>query len=129
MNKRRGFSIVEMVLAGAILLIGVTVTFSILPNIYRLNQKSWNMTKAVFYAQDKLDELTEAATLVDTSPQTDDVNDPNYVPPGLENGVRTWWGQPDPYGNSLIQLVTVRVAWTEGKTNRQIEVQGLVTHQ
>jgi len=125
MNKR-GFTILEIIIATAILLIGVTVTFSIIPKIYRLNQKAWNMSKAAFLAQEKLDDLIEKNVLIDTQitgTQTDH-------PAELQDCTRTWVGESDPYGNSNIQVIKVKVQWEEpvltGNITRNAEVQGLV---
>jgi len=117
--KKSGFSILEIVIAGAILLISVAVVFSILPNIYKLNRKAWNLSKATYLAQEKLDELIEQNVYIDTTPHSDHPKD-------LENCVRSWWGEEDPYGNPEVQVIKVKVEWTERYSKRHIEVQGLV---
>lgn len=108
-----------MVLAAAVLLIGVTVTFTILPNIYRLNNKAWNLSKATYLAQEKLDELTEKNIFIDTTSHSDNPDD-------LEGCVRMWWGETDPYGNDAVQVIKVKVVWEDDTVNRSVEVQSLV---
>lgn len=103
--NRRGFSIIEIIIATAILLTAIVVTFDVIPNIYRMNTKSWNMTKASYLAQEKLDNITEKNIFIDT---TANENQTDY-PEDLENCTRTWWGEADPYGNSSIQVIKVRV--------------------
>jgi len=117
--KTKGFSIVEIVIAASILLIAVTVTFTIVPSIYKLNTKAWNMSRATYLAQEKLDELTEQNIFIDTTPHTDN-------PEGLEDCVRSWWGEADPYGNSGIQLIKVKVQWKDRTATRSVEMQSFV---
>ncbi|MCD4784229.1 MAG: type II secretion system GspH family protein [Candidatus Eremiobacteraeota bacterium] len=117
--KSKGFSIIEIVIAASILLIIVAVTFTIVPNIYKLNIKAWNMSRATYLAQEKLDELTEQNIFIDTIPHTDN-------PDRLEDCVRSWWGEADPYGNSEIQLIKVKIRWKDRTATRSVEMQSLV---
>lgn len=117
--KNKGFSIVEIVIASAILLIAVSVTFTIVPNIYRLNIKAWNMSRATYLAQEKIDEITEQNIFIDTTPHTDN-------PEHLEDCVRSWWGEADPHGNSEMQLIKVKVEWIDRTATRSVEMQSFV---
>jgi prepilin-type N-terminal cleavage/methylation domain-containing protein len=119
-KAKNGFNILEIIIATAILLVAVTVTFEIIPGIYRLNQKAWNMSRASFLAQEKLDELTEKNIFIDTVQHNDN-------PAGIENCTRSWVGIADPFGNAAIQVVKVKVQWTERGKTREVEVQGLVS--
>ena len=126
--KKKGFNLIEVIVATAILLIGVTVTFSIVPNIYRLNQKAWNMSTAAFLAQEVLDDLTEKNSFIsninpDNPPQNSTQVD---KPTELQNCERVWWGETDPFGNTNVQVINVRVTWTEKDVKRQVTVQGLI---
>ncbi len=126
--KQRGFNLIEVIVATAILLIGVTVTFSIVPNIYRLNQKAWNMSTAAFLAQEVLDDLTEKNSSIATIDPDNPPQNSTQVdkPTELQNCQRVWWGENDPYGNPNVQVINVRVSWTEKKDKRSITVQGLI---
>ena len=126
--KQKGFSILEIIVATAILLIGVTVTFSIIPNIYRLNQKAWNVSTAAFLAQEILDDLTEKNTPIasfdpDNPPQGATQMD---QPTELVDCKRIWWGTADPQGNPNVQVVNVQVSWNEKGETRSVRVQGLI---
>ncbi|MCE1245189.1 MAG: hypothetical protein LWY06_00950 [Firmicutes bacterium] len=114
-----GFNILEIIIATAILLVAVTVTFNIVPSIYRLNQKAWNMSRASFLAQEKLDEITEKNIFIDTVSHNDN-------PSSLESCTRSWWGVVDPFGNAGVQVIKVKVQWKEKGVTRDVEVQGLV---
>lgn len=120
--SRKGFNILEVIIATAILLVAVTVTFNIIPSIYRMNQKAWNMSQAAFLAQEKLDDISEKNVFIDTSVNENQTDNPE----SLENCTRTWWGETDPYGNTNVQVIKVKVEWTERQKNKFIEVQGLV---
>lgn len=126
--KRKGFNLIEVIVATAILLIGVTVTFSIVPNIYRLNQKAWNMSTAAFLAQEVLDDLTEKNSFIATiNPDNPPQNSTQVDKPSeLQGCERVWWGEADPFGNSNIQVINVRVSWTEKNVKRSVTVQGLI---
>lgn len=125
---RKGFNLIEVIIATAILLIGVTVTFSIVPNIYKLNQKAWNMSTAAFLAQEVLDDLTEKNSFIsnldpDNIPQNSTQTD---KPTELQGCERVWWGETDPFGNTNVQLINVRVSWMEKNIKRSVTVQGLI---
>lgn len=126
--KKKGFNLIEVIIATAILLIGVTVTFSIVPNIYRLNQKAWNMSTAAFLAQEVLDDLTEKNSFISNLDPENPPQNSTQVdkPTELQDCERVWWGENDPFGNTNIQVINVRVTWTEKNVKRQVTVQGLI---
>ncbi len=118
-----GLSLIEVLIALAVLSIGLMGVIGIFPAASRHNANNWKSTSVTLLAQRIMDGILTSNVYVPTSPTVVDPppeeipRDPNGDPVGF---VR-YWGESDPGGNSRIQYVKVEVVWTEaGATKRYV---------
>ncbi len=79
LNEQRGFTIIEVMVAAFILIVGILATTSFKINVIRENSNSGNYTQAATLAQDKIEELIysnyTALSLSDTNVGNNNAND------------------------------------------------------
>jgi prepilin-type N-terminal cleavage/methylation domain-containing protein len=116
-SNQRGFTLVEVIVAMLICVVGIVAMAGLLAITLRMQQLGRNSTSAVRMAQDKIDELS--AMNFNTSAQvacggslTTNATDHNDVP--VVNGVnmpyrRRWLVQAGPDADPQLRMVTVRL--------------------
>lgn len=116
---RRGFSLVEILLALAVLSVALLGLLGLLPVAFRQQQSSTMMTQSLYLATQTMDDLLQRNEFLGSVPQTDQ-------PFSEPIGSRSWWGSPDPGGRAGLQLVTVEVTWAEGPRQHRVRLQSLL---
>lgn len=110
MNRRaRGLSMVEVLVAFAILAVAVLALLGALPAAARQQRSSVGASQALYYAEEKMDILLKANQKISTAYETDN-------PYGNATGSRRWWGTPVA-GNSGVQIINVEVTWVDRGQN------------
>ena len=116
-SSQRGFTLVEVIVAMLICVVGLVAMAGLLAVTLRMQQLGRNSTSAVRMAQDKIDELS--AMNFNTEPQiscggslTTNAANHNDVP--VVNGVnqpyrRRWLVQAGPDADPQLRMVTVRL--------------------
>jgi len=111
MSKRKGFSLIEILISIAVLSIGILAILGVYPVVLSLNQNAWSTSTALTLAQDKMDEILSKNVTLGTSYQSDE-------PVQLPSCARRWRGLTvDPYG---LQTVSVEVTWKEKNRTRNM---------
>lgn len=116
---RRGFSVIEILLALAVLSVAVLALLGILPVAIRQQRSSTMTTQALHLAVQTMDDLLQRNERISTTPQSDQ-------PFAEPIGTRSWWGAPDPDGRPGLQLVTVEVVWAERAAQHRVRLQSLL---
>ncbi|MDP2911125.1 MAG: prepilin-type N-terminal cleavage/methylation domain-containing protein [Candidatus Omnitrophota bacterium] len=120
MNNKKGFSLLELIIAIAVLAVGLVGVLQIFPIGLRASQRAGMMTKAAFLAQNKIedvklagfDAITELPPKIPLSGKDGDfewnikIDDVNLE--GVEN-------------SSEMRKVTVILTWPERNTTRSKE--------
>lgn len=122
-NNQRGLSLIEVLIALAVLSVGVMGVVGIFPTVSRHNANNWKSTKVMLLAQKTMDSLIAANTYIGTSPVVVSPSPPEIPKDaaGIPVGFVRYWGESDPGGNSRIQFIKVEVVWTEaGGTKRYL---------
>ncbi len=114
-----GFTLLEVLLAFAILSAGILAVMSMFPAALHLNQSAWSTTTATFLAKEKMDEILSNHSFIST---TMEVAYTDHLP----SCSLRWWGSPDPGGNTNLQQVNVEVIWLEGDRSKTISMQSLI---
>lgn len=106
MRRSSGFSMVEVLVAFTVLTVAVLALLGGLSAAARQQASSTLTSQALYFAEQKLDELLQKNNKISSVRQSD-------MPFGGMTGTRQWWGTPVP-GNTGVQMVTVEVTWVEG---------------
>lgn len=93
-------------LAIGIQVAAILAIIGVFPVLARADKEAWLTSVALYRAQEKMDQILLANSLISSTPQTDNPTD-------LPSGYRQWVGQIDA-SNPAIQTVTVTVTWVEG---------------
>ncbi|MCE1247323.1 MAG: type II secretion system GspH family protein [Firmicutes bacterium] len=163
-EKNKGFALLEVVFAFAILELALLAIISAFPSLTKLNRSAWQVSVAAQLAQEKMEEIksdnhflwepsgiTEDKDMVTAAAQQSPPARDNFNPDmgdkywictcGTENNAsvvkctkcnkdmpamltnlpdctRVWWGEKDPGGNSNLQIIKVKIMWTDGKIKR-----------
>lgn len=117
--SRRGFSLLEVLIALGLMTIGILAVIGIFPAIFDLNYNAWGTTTATVLAQEKLDQLLGADSFIGTALVEDS-------PSALSQCARQWWGAPDPLGNPAVQQLVVQVTWNEKGRTRSVSLTTLL---
>ena len=126
MRRERGFTIVELMVALTILLIGILGVVSILAVTFRASAYSRHATEATVIAEQKLEELRGSITLpADGSYDDGGTIDSRGVLDSAALFTRTWVvstvNPTDANGNSVtLRQIEVTVAWNENGTSNQV---------
>ena len=115
----KGFSMVEVLIALALLSTGILAVVGVYPAILQMNTSSQNNDIALSLAQQKLDEILNNGTFISTSAQSD-------MPSNLPSCTRQWVGSSVPY-NSNLQQIDVQVTWTEKNRLRSVTVTSIIS--
>lgn len=117
MNKR-GFSLLELIIAMAVLAVGLVGVLQIFPIGLRASQRAAMMTKAAFLAQTKIEDVKLAGFDAITSL-------PPKIPlSGRENNDFEWNISIEEAGldglaaNDNVRKITVKITWPERNTTR-----------
>jgi len=141
--RKRGFSLLEVVFAFAILELALLAIIGAFPAISRLNRNAWNVSVATQLAQAKMEEITtgqfplqprsavgnltdsQLTTMTSTYAQQDN-------PQELPECTRIWWGEdleyytlkegkaPKPTIGYVLQSVKIKVYWRQNNQQRSI---------
>lgn len=131
LERKKGFALIEVVFAFAILELAILAIIGAFPFITRMNKRAWNSTIATQLAQEKMEEIIAQKRFIWSTGTVGGLNDEQLItqaqlqgqkdnPFELSEGVRIWWGEQDPEGDSNIQVVRVKVFWTEGGKTHSI---------
>lgn len=116
-SDQRGFTLMEVVVAMLVCVVGLVAMAQMLAVTLRMQQLGRNSTQAVRLAQDKIDELSSMSFT--TAPQvqcggsldedTEDYNDVPVLDGTSQPYRRRWLVQAGPDGDPQLRQVTVRV--------------------
>jgi len=119
-KKFKGFSILEVMLAMALLSMGILAILGVFPMAQKLNRQAWVRTTAYILAQQKMDQILGDNQFISVDANSDNCD-------AIPQGYRRWWGEPDPGGNPRLQLIHVEVAWVDRYSGVQrVELAGMV---
>ena len=113
-NKREGgFTLVEVVMATLLLVVGVTMTASIISGIVQRNFYSMRNTQAVILAQNKIEELLNDGYSSNNLTGGDYENELNPVNSTADSSgiFYQYWSIRDLYPIPRSKLITSRVTW------------------
>lgn len=116
--RRRGISLVETLLGFALLAVAVLALMGALPAAAWQQQGSSMSTQALYFAEDKMDELLQLNQKISTTSESD-------YPWNDGQGARQWWGTAV-VGNPDVQMITVDVAWLEQRRLRRVTLRSWV---
>lgn len=117
-RRRRGMSILEVLVAYGILTIAVLGLLGALPAAARQQRGTSLSGQALYLAQQKMDQLLQQDQRLATAPQSD-------YPFGDLTLNREWWGSAAP-GNPDVQIVHVKVTWIEDHRARNVVLRSYV---
>ena len=117
MNGRKGFSLLELIIAIAVLAIGLVGVLQIFPIGLKASQRAGMMTKAAFLAQNKIEDVKLAGfdAIVELPPK---------IPLSGRDGDFEWAVKIEDIAlegvesSDDIRKVIVTVSWPEGNTTR-----------
>ncbi len=119
-RKKKGFTLVEVVISLLVLTIGIVGVIALLPVCLRAGKQATDMTQAAFFAQDKLEELKRDG--YDALPSVPEEG-------SCSNSVFSYkvevGGVIDPPGN--LKEVKVTISWGEGNKNYEKDFTTLIT--
>ncbi len=116
-SRPRGISIIEILIAYAVLTVAVLALLGCLPLAASQQQNTITDTQAMYFAEQKMDELLLEDVAISEVTKTD-------YPLGDNSMVRTWWGE---YGNNVsLQTVTVQVTWTGAHSGRNVTLRSCI---
>ena len=120
-NKQRGFTLIEIIVASTILLIGIAMFASVVSRILHQNFLSHRHTQAVILAQNRIEFLLNDGY---TSPNLNEGSYENPLNPvnetGDSNGVFTQlWDIDDVNPIEKAKLITSTVRWDDAKGTLQ----------
>ena len=148
-KNKSGFSILEVVFAFALLEVVMLALIGAFPAVARLNKNAKFLSYANQYAQEKMEDIISQQYVVSPGnlpgnfssdnaidyaknswSQYDELPVPEQVG---ETGAptmftRIWWAEDISsavhlkFGNSVLQLVTVRVIWEEGTKKKSVDL-------
>lgn len=116
--RPKGMSIIEILIAYTILLIAVLALLGSLPMAARQRGQSLMANQALYYAEQKMDELIRNDTRLSTGTEFQDnpLNDATMV--------RTWKGEFAPtldgISNTSVETITVKVTWITNYGQREV---------
>lgn len=116
--RPHGMSIIEILIAYTILLVAVLALLGSLPMAARQRGQSILANQALYYAEQKMDELIRNDTSLTTGTEFQDnpLNDATMV--------RTWSGEFAPtlegVANHSVETITVRVTWITRYGQREV---------
>lgn len=128
---QKGFSLLEVVFAFAILELALLAIIGAFPAITRLNKQAWNQSVATQLAQEKMEEILAGNRAIWSTGVVGDLTDEQLKtqtqsqnqldnPTDLSSCTRMWWGEQDPSGSSDIQVIRIRILWQEGKMQKSV---------
>jgi len=128
---RKGFSLLEIVFAFAILELALLAIIGAFPAITRLNKRAWNQSVATQLAQEKMEEILAGNRAIWSTEDLSSLSEDQLKtqtksrgqqddPSDLPSCTRMWWGEKDPSGGSHIQVIRVKVFWKEGKMQKSV---------
>lgn len=116
-GRRRGMSMIEVLIALGILSVGALAAIGMFPAMARLHASTVDTTSRMYVAQQKMDELLSDNVFISQTYATDQP---------FRDGYRRWRGIPDAYGSASVQVIEVEVAWVDGGRARNILLYGQV---
>jgi len=122
---KKGFSILEVVFAFAILELGLLAIIGSFPSITKMNKEAWKVSIATQSAQQKIEEVLQGRYDLYKTTYTAIWPAKDY-PRDIDGSVRSWWFEPDPedkdglVANNDIWIVKVKVEWPEGFRKRSV---------
>jgi prepilin-type N-terminal cleavage/methylation domain-containing protein len=105
---RKGFSLLEVLIAFSILVMGVSFMYSIFPLGMRMIKQTQNLSSICFFAQKKIEELKT-------------IKEPLTNSSGQEN-IFNWTVQVTDYTtpeNIILKKIQLEVVWIEGESQRK----------
>lgn len=129
MRGARGYSLLEVIVAFALLALGLTLLLGTLSGSARQIRWSGDAGRAALYAQSLLDQVGVGASL-EPGQTSGDFEDGRYrwtlsVAPWRDRGLASQ--QPsDPFGTQLLEIV-LSVEWGDGSPGRRLQLRSLRT--
>lgn len=118
--RRRGLSLLEVLLALAVLALGALAVLGIFPIMARQTAQATVETQMLLYCQDKLDEVVRKNVRISSEYASEALS-------STPSATRRWRGLPDELGDPAVQTVEVETSWVQdGRARRQV-LYGIVT--
>ena len=116
--RPRGMSVVEILIAYTILLVAVLALLGSLPMAAHQHSEGVKANQALYYAEQKMDELIRNDTKLSTGSEFQDnpLNDATMV--------RTWKGEIGT--NTAVETITVTVTWLTEHGQREVVLRSYV---
>ncbi|MFP4497056.1 MAG: hypothetical protein ACLFQV_02495 [Vulcanimicrobiota bacterium] len=123
LKRATGLSIIEVLVSFGILASGILAIIGVFPQAYNVNNDNWVNTQVTILAQQTMDNILADNSFISTIPiEVSPV--PEHIPrdkSGDPQGFVRYWGEPDPGGNTNIQIIKVQVQWIEdGRTKNYV---------
>lgn len=109
---------VEVLLAFTLLAVAVLALLGALPAAARQQESSAMSSQALYFAEEKMDQLLQANQRISSTRQSD-------YPWGTSQGNRQWWGT-GVSGSPDVQMITVEIAWVEQGRSRRLTLNSRV---
>jgi prepilin-type N-terminal cleavage/methylation domain-containing protein len=119
-HKRRGMTMIEVLIALAILASACLAVMGMYPAMASLNGNTMDSTEKMYVVQNQLDALVSANAFISTSYVQATPN------PFGANGYLRWKGVADPYGDAKVQVIEVDAGWVHEGHVRSMTLYGMV---
>ncbi|MDO5296283.1 MAG: hypothetical protein Q4F00_06545 [bacterium] len=117
-QRPRGMSVIEILIAYTVLLVAVLALLGSLPMAAQQHSSGVTANQALYYAEQKMDELIRNDTKISTSGEFQD------LPLNDNTMVRTWKGE---IGNdTAVETITVKVTWLTEHGQREVVLRSYV---
>jgi type IV pilus assembly protein PilV len=113
-DNKKGFSLVEFMIAISILAIGLLALVGLQSTSIRGNASSKNKNSAILLAEKKMEELKNTAFTSLSIGTTNDLNNPLTSSDGSGGTFNRSWTIQTYSGSANMKQITVTLSWTEG---------------
>ncbi|MBI3927156.1 MAG: prepilin-type N-terminal cleavage/methylation domain-containing protein [Armatimonadetes bacterium] len=118
----RGLSLIEVLIAFAVLTVAVLALMGLLPAAASQSASTDLQNQALLLAEHKMDEILAGGVFIGSSP----LGSPDAPLPEVPGLQRTWSGSPDPGGDPNLQLIAVEITWVEQARPRRVRLVSLL---
>ncbi|MBA4392327.1 MAG: hypothetical protein C0407_02125 [Desulfobacca sp.] len=125
-RNKKGFSLVEFMIAIAILAVGLLALVGLQSTSIKGNAKSKNLNSAISLAEKKMEELKNTTFTSLTNGTTNDPNNPLTSSDGTGGSFNRSWTIQTYLVSTYMKQITVTMTWTEGGTTQTTTIDTVV---